>query len=307
MDNALVYTDVCVILPAYNEETTIAKVIDDVRHYLPGARVVVGDNNCSDQTPDIAIQAKADVVFESRQGKGAVVRKMLRVIDASVYVLIDADDTYDLTNITDLVNPVVEGSVDCVIGTRVEDTNSGLVFPLGHRVGNRGLTAVFNLLFSSQFNDLLSGYRVMSRDFAKNFSCDGDGFQLESELSVYTVIRKWSFREISVNYRARPPGSQSKIRTIRDGSLIFNFFITAFSEYRPLLFFGLLSFLSICLAMILIYPVALDYLATGRVDKLPTAILSGLLCVIGNLLFGIGIILRTLNRWRLEQLEMNLR
>jgi hypothetical protein len=289
---------VAVILPCFNEALTIAKVVEDFRTALPGARIAVFDNNSTDGTAAVARAAGAEVYHEPRRGKGNVVRRMFAEIDADVYLMADGDGTYDPQAAPDLVSLVVEDHVDMAVGTRANVTQNA--HRAGHAFGNRLFNRMFAQLFGHAFADIFSGYRAFSRRFVKSFPALSSGFEIETELSVHACQMRLPVAEIETAYSKRPDGSHSKLRSVRDGLRILHAFVFLLKETRPILFFGTLAAGVAALAGVLAFPLLDTYLKTGLVPRQPTAILCMGLMVVSSLLAMCGIILDSLTRSRVE-------
>ena len=281
--------DVAVLVPCFNEEAAIAKVVADFKTALPEATVYVYDNNSTDKTSAVAAAAGAEVRREMRKGKGNVVRRMFQDIDADVYVMVDGDDTYDASVAGRLVDKLVNENLDMVVGRRIETHQAA--YRAGHRLGNRVLTGLVTWIFGSQIEDMLSGYRVFSRRFVKSFPSSSREFEIETELTVHAMQMRMTVAEIETNYKERPPGSTSKLRTFRDGWRILLTITNLLRNERPLLFFGLIGVALWLLAVILGVPVVLEYLDTGLVRRFPTAFLCMGLGVTGVVAFATGMIL----------------
>lgn len=230
---------IAVIIPCYNEAKAIAAVVQKAKQVLPDAKVYVYDNNSSDNTAQVAEQAGAIVRFVSLQGKGAVVRRMFADIDADVYVMTDGDMTYDMNAVPNLIDVLISEQKDMVIGTRIEQQKEA--YPFGHRFGNTFLTFLVRFLFKIKQTDMLSGFRVFSKRFVKTFSACSNGFEIETELNVFTSMNKLPYAEIETNYFARPEGSFSKLSTLKDGFKILLMICRLFKTERPLLFYSLLA------------------------------------------------------------------
>lgn len=281
--------EVAVLVPCFNEAAAIDKVVRDFRASMPNATIYVYDNNSTDDTSAVAAKAGAEVRRETRRGKGNVVRRMFQDIEADVYVMVDGDDTYDASRAPELVNKLVEENLDMLVGKRIETHEAA--YRAGHRLGNRVLTGLVAWLFGSQIDDMLSGYRVFSRRFVKSFPSFSREFEIETELTVHAMQMKMALAEVDTNYKERPPGSVSKLRTFRDGWRILVTIINLMRNERPLLFFGLIGALFMLIGLILATPVFLEYLDTGYVRRFPTAILSFSLGVVAMLSVATGLIL----------------
>lgn len=289
---------IAVLLPCYNEALTIGNVVHGFRAALPRARIYVYDNNSTDGTAEIARTAGAIVRNEIRQGKGNVVRRMFADIEADVYVLADGDDTYDASAAPKLVRHLIEGGHDFVNGARVSTIAEA--YRPGHRLGNIVLTQLVRIVFGRQFKDMLSGYKVFSRRFAKSFPAMSRGFETETELTVHALELRMPCDELPTAYKERPEGSVSKLRTFRDGARILVLIARLVKDERPLQFFGLLGLMLVLLAIGLSIPVIATYLETGLVPRFPTAILSVGLVLLGTLSFFAGLILDMVTTSRQE-------
>jgi len=280
---------VAVLVPCYNEEITIGKVVADFRAALPDATIYVYDNNSRDNTIDVAQRAGAVVRKELRQGKGNVVRRMFADIEADVYVLVDGDDTYDASASEVLVKRLVEERLDFINAMRVSAAKDA--YRAGHRFGNWLLTGLVRQIFGRQFNDMLSGYKILSRRFVKSFPAMSSGFETETELAVHALELRMPSTEVATVYKERPPGSVSKLRTYSDGAQIMLLIARLVKDERPLRFFGLSGLSLIVVAILLSIPLLVTYLETGLVPRFPTAILSAALVIVGVLSIFAGLIL----------------
>jgi glycosyltransferase involved in cell wall biosynthesis len=280
---------IAVLVPCYNEEAAIAKVVADFQKALPTATVYVYDNNSTDKTVEVATAAGAVVRHERRKGKGNVVRRMFQDIQADVYVMTDGDDTYDASRAPELVAKLIDDNLDMVVGKRVETHDAA--YRAGHRLGNAVLTGLVSWLFKAKQSDMLSGYRVFSRRFVKSFPSASREFEIETELNVHAMQMGMDIAEIDTNYKERPPGSTSKLRTFRDGWRILLMITNLMRNERPLLFFALIAFVLAGLAVALGVPVVLEYLDTHLVRRFPTAILCSALGVISVMCLATGLIL----------------
>lgn len=289
---------VAVLLPCYNEQEAIGRVVRDFRQALPEAIVYVYDNNSRDETRARAAAAGAVVRSESQQGKGFVVRRMFADVEADVYVLVDGDDTYHAPSAPLLVERLLAEQLDMVVGRRVTEIEQA--YRPGHRLGNRLLTGVVARVFGDRFKDILSGYRVFSRRFVKSFPALTKEFEIETELTVHALELDMPIAEVDTPYKDRPAGSASKLRTYRDGVRILTTILVLFKEERPLAFFGLAGLALALLALGLGYPVLTEYLRTGLVPRFPTAILATGLMTLAFLSFTSGLVLETVTRGRKE-------
>jgi glycosyltransferase involved in cell wall biosynthesis len=292
---------IAVLVPCHDEALAIAKVVADFHAHLPQAQVHVFDNNSRDNTSAIAQAAGARVHRVALPGKGNVARRMFADVEADVYVMVDGDDTYDATAAPALVARLLDEELDMVVGARVEENNKDpAVYRPGHRLGNRVLTGALRLLFGSGFDDLLSGYRVFSRRYVKSFPAHASGFEIETELAVHALQLRMPVAEIATAYGARPEGSESKLRTYRDGVRILMTILRLFKAEKPLLFFSIGGALALVLALILGAPLIVTYLQTGLVPRFPTAILCAALVLLGALSALCGLVLDTVTRGRIE-------
>jgi len=289
---------IAVLVPCYNEATTIRQVVASFQAALPSATIFVYDNNSRDGTGDIARTAGAVVRQESRQGKGHVVRRMFADIDADVFVLVDGDGTYDASAAPMLISTLLDDQLDFVNGARISTVREA--YRTGHRLGNWLLTSLVQLIFGRQFRDMLSGYKVLSRRFVKSFPATSTGFETETELAVHALELRMPSQEVDTVYKERPAGSTSKLRTWRDGTRILMLIARLVKEERPFQFFGLLGVSFAVTAMALGIPLVLTFLETGLVPRFPTAILAVGLMVLGMLSFMSGLVLDMTTRTRQE-------
>ena len=282
---------VAVLIPCYNEEKTIGKVVADYKAALPEADIYVYNNNSTDRTAEIAEKAGAIVRSEYRQGKGNVVRSMFRQIDADCYLMIDGDDTYPAENAREMVEYVLSGQADMVIGDRLSSTYFTENKRPFHNMGNVLVRRLINWLFHSNINDIMTGYRAFSKAFVKGFPVLSRGFEIETEMSIHAVDKNFLLKEIPVTYRDRPDGSESKLNTYSDGFRVLKTIFRLFREYRPLAFFSAFALLFLLITLILFLPVFVDYLRTGLVDRVPTLVVSGVFGTCSLLSFLVGVIL----------------
>ena len=293
---------VAVLVPCYNEEAAISKVVADFRTALPDAVIYVYDNNSKDQTSARARAAGAVVRSETRQGKGNVVRRMFADIEADIYVLVDGDDTYDAGASPRMIAQMISDGADLLTARRIH-TDAAAYRP-GHLLGNRMLTGLTALLFNVHLSDMLSGYRVFSRRFVKSFPFTAEGFAIETELTVHAVRLMMPMAEMDTRYKERPIGSVSKLNTFRDGFRILGTIGYLVREERPLIFFATIALLFAAAASLMGAPVVSEYLQTGLVPRLPTAVLATGLVVIACLSLTCGLILDTVTRGRWEAKRM---
>lgn len=289
---------VAVLIPCHNEAVAIGKVVTDFRASLPNARIYVYDNNSSDDTIDEARRAGATVRTEPLQGKGNVVRRMFADIEADVYVLVDGDDTYEASSAPVMVRLMLEQRLDMVSGARVDEAVEA--YRRGHRLGNAVLTGMVRWLFGKRLSDVLSGYRVFSRRFVKSFPALASGFETETEFSVHALELRMPIVEVSTPYRERPAGSASKLRTYVDGWRILRTIAVLVKEERPLQFFSLAGVVLMLLGLGLGIPVVTEFMLTGLVPRMPTAVLATGLVLLSFLSFACGLILGSVTRGRKE-------
>ena len=294
---------VAVLIPCYNEATTIGKVVQDMARALPQATIYVYDNASSDDTPAIALRAGAQVGRENRRGKGHVIRRMFSDIEADLYVLIDGDGTYDAAQAPLLIKALTDHQADMVVGTRRHIARDA--GRRGHALGNRWFNRLFRWLFTNDFSDIFSGYRVFTRRFVKSFPAISGGFETETEMAVHAAQLMIPCVEIALPYGRRPSGSHSKLHSLRDGWKILKTFIILLKETRPDLYFGLFGAMAALSSLVLGLPVVETYHQTGLVPRLPTAVLAASLMIIAALLWMCGIILASLTRSRIERHRIN--
>lgn len=289
---------IAVLVPCRNEEAAIAGVVRDFQHYLPSATIYVYDNASTDETAQVARDAGAAVCSEPLVGKGNVVRRMFADVEANIYVIVDGDGTYDASSAPQLIRYLVTHRLDMVNCARVSSATGA--YRAGHRLGNRLLTGLVARVFGKRLSDMLSGYRVMSRRFVKSFPALSAGFEIETELTVHALELRAPIGELTAPYVSRPRGSSSKLRTLRDGLRILGLILHLIKEERPLQFFtagfALLAGSSIALGI----PVVMQFLATGLVGRLPTAVLATGLMILAFLSLFCGLILDTVTRGRRE-------
>ncbi|MDR0520479.1 MAG: glycosyltransferase family 2 protein [Planctomycetaceae bacterium] len=289
---------IAVLLPCYNEAASIANVVAAFKAALPAANIYVYDNNSKDGTAEMARRAGAVVCREINQGKGNVVRRMFNDIEADIYVMADGDETYDPAAAPGLISKLVEENLDMVVGSRVETDVKA--YRSGHRFGNRMLTGLVKYLFGYGFEDILSGYRVMSRRFVKSFPIHSGGFEIETEMSVHALQLQLPVAEVPTKYGARPEESPSKLRTYRDGFRILFTIIGLMSTERPRLLFGTAAVLLVLLSFGLAVPVFYDFFMTGEVKRFPTAFLCMGLVLLAVQVAAFGFLIHSIRRGRLD-------
>ncbi|MEZ8118414.1 glycosyltransferase family 2 protein [Vibrio splendidus] len=288
---------IAVLLPCYNEAGAVGKTVTSFQQALPNSTIYVYDNNSTDNTIEEAMQAGAIVRHESRQGKGEVVRRMFSDVEADVYVMADGDDTYDASVCPVLIEQLNNEKLDMIIGSR--ERSSG-AYPKGHILGKKMFSSLINLAFNAQLNDVFSGYRIMSHRFVKTAPIFSDGFQIETELTVHALHHNMSIKEVSTQYQSRPEGTTSKLNTLSDGFKILNFILFLLRDVKPMFFFGVLSILLGLISLSLGIPVIVDFVDTGLVERLPTAVLSSSIALIAVMSFFCGLILDNVSRGRRE-------
>ncbi len=298
---------IAVLIPCYNEELTIAKVIDDFKKELPSADIYVYDNNSMDNTYEIAKECGAIVKKEYRQGKGNVVRSMFRDIDADIYIMIDGDDTYPAEFVHSLIEPIKNGEADMVLGDRhsngtYRDENKR---PL-HNFGNNLVKGLINKLFKSNLKDIMSGYRVFNKKFVKTMPVNSEGFEIETEMTLHTLDKKFLIKEIPIKYRDRPEGSFSKLNTFSDGMRVLKTIFWVFKDYKPLTFFSVLSLIFFIFALIIGMPVVVEFIQTSYILKIPSAVLAVGLMLISIVSLFSGFILDTVVKQHRENYELYL-
>ena len=277
--------DVAVLIPCYNEAITIAKVVDDFKRVLPDADIYVYDNNSTDGTGRIAAEHGAIVRTETRQGKGNVVRQMLRDIDAHYYIMVDGDDTYPAEAANELLRPLRAGQADMTVGDRLSNGTYG-------EENDRAFHG-FKLIYGFEFHDVMTGYRAFNRVFAKTMPVLSPGFEIETELSIHAVDKRWRITEVPIDYRDRPEGSESKLSTFSDGMKVLMTIMSLFKDYRPLALFSLVGAVFFVLGLVAGIPVVVEYAQSGLVPRLPSALLAVALIFIGFMSLACGLILDT--------------
>lgn len=296
--------NLAVIIPAFNEEQTIANVINEFKTALPEARIYVGDNNSQDETARRARDTGAEVIFCSRKGKGHTVRKMFEQVDADIYVMIDADQTYSALNVREMIAPVVQEKADMVIGVRKQQSKKS--FSMSHRIGNKILTSVINFFFRVKLKDVLSGYRIISKKMVADLMLLAKGFELEVELTIRALQEGFTIIDIPAEYRHRPKGSVSKLSTWGDGFLILYTILTLFRDYNPMIFFFTLSLLFLVIGMVSGMDILVIYLLTGRMYHVGLAIFTAICILLSAFIFMMGLLLDSMNNsLRLTQLAIH--
>ena len=287
---------IAVLIPCFNEEATIAKVVTDFKTLLPDAVIYVYDNNSTDNSVSLATSAGAVVRHEYRQGKGNVIRRMFREIDAEAYTMVDADDTYPAEAANTMVNLVLNHKAEMVIGDRLSSTYEIENKRRFHNFGNNLVRSAINHLFHTSIRDIMTGYRAFSYEFVKTFPVLSSGFEIETEMTIHAIDRKMQIETVVVDYRDRPAGSESKLNTIPDGIRVLRTIVKLYRNYMPLRFFGIIAVILAALSVLFFIPVWMDYLKTGLVERFPTLIVCGIVMVVALLMFIAGVILSTLRQ-----------
>lgn len=299
---------IAVLVPCYNEELTIKAVINDFKNVIPDADIYVYDNNSKDKTAQIAREEGAIVVREYRQGKGNVVRSMFRDIEADVYIMVDGDDTYPAKDAYNVAKLVMEGKADMAIGDRLSSTYFTENKRPFHNTGNRLVRALINKIFKSDIKDIMTGCRAFNRKFVKSFPVLSKGFEIETEMSIHALDKRFLIGEVEIDYRDRPDGSQSKLNTFRDGFKVLKTILNLYKDYKPLSFFGSISAVLFIIGVLAFVPVFLGFIRTGLVAKFPTLIVSIGLMTSALVSLACGFILDTVKKHsdQFYEIAMNL-
>jgi glycosyltransferase involved in cell wall biosynthesis len=296
---------IAVLIPCYNEEKTIEKVIKGIKKELPKAKIYVYDNNSTDKTSKIAKKNGAIVRYEPLQGKGNVIRRMFREIDSECYLMVDGDNTYDPKAAKKLTDLVLKDKVDMAIGDRLSSTYFKENKRRFHNFGNKIVRFLINKLFKSHINDIMTGYRAFSYDFVKTFPILSKGFEIETEMTIHALDKNFNVAEIPILYKDRERGSESKLNTYRDGFRVIKTILRLFKEYKPMIFFGVLSFIFFGISLGFGIPVFVEYFKTHLVPRFPTLIFSGFMLMISLILLAIGIILEVVVKKHRQLFELN--
>lgn len=297
---------IAVLIPCYNEATTVEKVVTDWKAALPEANIYVYDNNSTDSTADLARRAGAIVRREYKQGKGNVIRRMFREIDAECYVIVDGDDTYPADCAREMVSIILEQKADMVVGDRLSSTYFSENKRPFHDFGNNLVRFSINTLFKSDIKDVMTGCRAFSYSFVKCFPVLSKGFEIETEMTIYAVDHNMFIRNVVIPYRDRPEGSESKLDTFSDGFRVLRTIGKLFRDYRPLTFFSAISLVLLLLAIIFFIPVLIEYIQTGLVPKFPTLIACGFVVVAAIQSFFSGLILDSIRHKNKQDVEAKL-
>lgn len=297
---------IAVLIPCYNESQTIAKVVKDYREALPEAAIYVYDNNSTDHTDEAAKEAGAIVRYEYHQGKGNVIRSMFRDINAECYLMIDGDDTYPAENARSMVDLILSGRADMVIGDRLSSTYFTENKRPFHNAGNRLVRGLINTIFNSDIKDIMTGYRAFNYQFVKSFPILSKGFEIETEMSIHALDKNFKLLEVPVTYRDRPAGSVSKLNTYKDGFKVLKTIARLFRDYKPFAFFGWLGLLCFIVATAFFAPILQEYFFTGTVPKFPTLIVCSGIYVVSFLLWMSGLILDVIAKKHRQLFELYL-
>lgn len=297
---------IAILIPCYNEEKTIAKVVKDAKAALPEAVIYVYDNNSKDRTIEEASQAGAVIRHEYMQGKGNVIRRMFREIDAQCYIMVDGDDTYPMEYAREMCDKVLNHNADMVVGDRLSSTYFTENKRPFHNFGNSLVRKSINQLFNCEIKDIMTGYRAFSYQFVKTFPVLSKGFEIETEMTIHAVSNNMQVENVIVEYRDRPEGSESKLNTYSDGMKVLMTIARLFREYQPFRFFALLAFLLMAVAIGFFVPVLIDYLNTGLVAKFPTLIVCGFVGLAAVQAFFAGLILQNIAQKNRKDYEMDL-
>ena len=298
---------IAVLIPCYNEELTIEKVIKDFKKELPECEIYVYDNNSKDNTYEIAKKNGAIVKKEYRQGKGNVVRSMFMDIDADCYIMVDGDDTYPAEFVHALIRPILKSEANMVIGDRHSNgTYKNENKRAFHNLGNHIVKALINKLFSSKINDIMTGYRSFDKGFVKSIPILSEGFEIETEISIHALDKKFLVKEIPIEYRDRPAGSFSKLNTFNDGIKVLKTIFTLFKDYKPLVFFSTFSLIFLVLGLVVGSPVVYEFVETSFITKLPSAVLAVGLVVLSTLALSCALILDTVVKQNKRLYELHL-
>ena len=297
---------IAVLIPCYNEEKTIRKVVVDFKRVLPDAVIYVYNNNSTDHTVEIAEKAGAIVRNEYMQGKGNVIRRMFRDIDAECYIMTDGDDTYPAGSARKMADLILHKKVDMVVGDRLSSTYFTENKRLFHSFGNALVRKSINLLFKNDIKDIMTGYRAFSYEFVKTFPILSKGFEIETEMSIHAVDKNMYVENVVIEYRDRPEGSESKLNTYSDGIKVIRTIIRLYRTYNPMGFFGIIAFLLAVISAAFFIPIGIEYLETGLVPKLPTLIICGFTMIAAIQSFFSGLQLQTAIQKNRQDFEMNL-
>ena len=297
---------IAVLVPCYNESKTVKKVVEDFRRVLPEAVVYVYDNNSTDGTAELAAAAGAVVRHEYQQGKGNVIRRMFREIDAEVYIMVDGDDTYPAEAAPEMVRKVTEGQADMVVGDRLSSTYYTENKRPFHNFGNSFVKNCINRFFATNIQDIMTGYRAFSYQFVKTFPVLSRGFEIETEMSIHAADKHMQVDHVVIDYRDRPEGSVSKLNTFSDGLKVLSRILSLYKNYKPLAFFSLLSGILAVLAVVFLIPILVEYWQTGLVPRFPTLIVCGFVLIAALQSLFAGLVLQSMEQKNKQDFEMRL-
>lgn len=297
---------IAVLVPCYNEAKTIEKVVKDFKKELPNADIYVYDNNSKDNTAEIAKKAGAIVKHEYMQGKGNVIRRMFREIDADCYLMVDGDDTYPAKHAKEMCDLILEGKAEMVVGDRLSSTYFTENKRMFHNFGNVLVRFLVNHTFKSNVRDIMTGYRAFSRTFVKSFPVISGGFEIETEMTIHALDKRMKLENVLIDYRDRPEGSESKLNTVSDGVKVLKTIATLFKQYRPFTFFTILSVICLLIGICFFIPPLLGYLDTGLVEKFPSLIAASFFGIISIQLFVGGLVLESIARKDRQNFELHL-
>jgi glycosyltransferase involved in cell wall biosynthesis len=297
---------IAVLIPCYNESRTVKKVVEDFRHVLPEAAIYVYDNNSTDGTDGIAREAGAIVRYEHQQGKGNVIRRMFREIDAEVYLMVDGDDTYPAEAAPEMVRRVREDHSDMVVGDRLSSTYYTENKRPFHNFGNSFVKNCINRFFDTNIQDIMTGYRAFNYQFVKTFPVLSKGFEIETEMSIHAADKHMQVDNVVIEYRDRPEGSESKLNTFSDGFKVLTRILNLYKNYKPFSFFSLLSAVLAVVAVIFLIPILAEYWRTGLVPRFPTLIVCGFVLVAAVQSFFAGLVLQSMEQKNKQDFEMQL-
>ena len=294
---------IAVLIPCYNESQTIKKVVEDWKKELPEATIYVYDNNSSDNTAAIAREAGAVVRYEYQQGKGNVIRRMFREIDAECYIMIDGDDTYPAEFGREMVTKVLERNVDMVVGDRLSSTYFEENKRRFHNSGNKLVRKLINFIFKNDISDIMTGMRGFSYEFVKSFPVSSKEFEIETEMTIFALNHNFLIKELPIEYKDRMEGSESKLNTFSDGYKVISLLFGLFRDVKPLFFFSLITLVLLIIASMYFFPVLIGFFRTGFVEKVPTLITVGVVVIVAVIIFFTGVVLHVIRKQHDENFE----
>ncbi len=299
--------NIAVLIPCYNEELTIGKVIKDFRKELPDAKIYVYNNNSKDRTYEIAKENGAIVKNEYNQGKGNVIRRMFREIDADIYVIVDGDDTYPAEKVHELIEPIKNETADMCCGDRISNGSYKRQNKRNfHKIGNSLVKDTINIMFNTKLKDIMTGYRCFNKMFVKNMPVMSKNFEIETEMTLYALDRRMIIKEIPIDYKDRPNGSKSKLSTIKDGIKVLNTIVKMYKDYKPFKFFTTIAIILFILGLIIGVPVIVEFIKTAYITKLPSAVLATGFVILSVIVAQCGVILDTVVKHQKQRDELNL-